>query len=72
MICHSQWGALWQRSSGVRHFSHHTTPCDNFGIDLLALLLFVSNNRLEQAIKMLVLGIIVFFKGLETSRQVRA
>ena len=53
------------------HLSHHTTPCDNFGINLLSLFLLVSSNSLEQAVKMLVLRVIVFLKGFEPFRQVR-
>ena len=58
----------WAQTHTVRgrNLGHHATPSDQLGVDFLAFFLLMRDDGLQETVEMLVAGIIVLVKGLET------
>lgn len=48
------------------NLGHHASPSDKVGINLLASLLFMGDDGLEQAVEVFITTIILLLKGVET------
>jgi len=52
----------------ITHLCHHASPRNEVHLNLLSSPLFMVNNSLQQAIKMIVACVIQFLKGIKPSR----
>jgi len=52
------------------HLGHHASPRDNVCFYTLPQLLLMTNDRLQQTVKVIIYGVIKFLEGVKALRQI--